>query len=164
MISHCLTQYTKSDSSQKTNSISFNMTTCFGLDWAILRFRIKYSYKNRVLRRVFGPKRDEVTGEWRKLHNKELRDLYSLSNIVRVVKPRTMRWAGHVARMGEGRGIHRALVGKPEGKSPLGRRRWEDNIKMDLREVGGGGDWMELNQDRDRWRALVNTVMNFRVK
>jgi len=76
-----------------------------------------------------------------------------------------MRWAGHVACMEEGRGVHRVLVWKPEGKRPLGRPRhtWEDNIKMDLREVGGGGDWMELPQDRDRWRALVNTVMNFRV-
>ena len=83
-------------------------------------------YENRVLRRVFGPKRDEVTGEWRKLHNEELSDLYSLPNIVRVVKSRRMRWAGHVARMGEGRGVHRVLVGKPEGKRPLGRprRRW----------------------------------------
>ena len=117
-----------------------------------------------MLRRIFGPKRDEVTGEWRKLHNEELRDLYSLPSIVRVVKSR-MRWAGHVARMGEGRGVHRVLVGKPEGKRPLRRprRRWEDNIKMNLREVGGGGDWMELTQDRDRWRTLVNTVMNFRV-
>ena len=95
--------------------------------------------------------------------NEELRDLYSLPNIVRVVKSRRMRWAGHVARMGEGKGAHRVLVGKPEGKRPLGRprHRWEDNIKMDLQEVGGGGDWMELAQDRDRWRALVNTVMNF---
>ena len=110
--------------------------------------------------------RDEVTGEWRKLHNEELSDLYSLPNIVRVVKSRRMRWAGHVARMGEGRGVHRVLVGKPEGKRPLGRprRRWEDNIKMDLQEVGGGcGYWMELAQDRDRWRALVSTVMNFLV-
>ena len=107
----------------------------------------------RVLRRVFGPKKDEVTGEWRKLHNEELSDLYSLPNIVRVVKSRRMRWAGHVAHMGEGRGVHRVLVGKPEGKRPLGRprRRWEDNIKMDLQEVGGGsGDWMELAQERDR--------------
>jgi len=117
------------------------------------------------LRRLFGPKRDEVTGEWRKLHNVELRDLYSLPNIVRVVKSRRMRWTGHVALMGEGRVVHRVLVGKPEGKRPLmrHRRRWEDNIKMDLREVGGGGDWMELAQDRARWWALVNTVMNFRV-
>ena len=109
-------------------------------------------FENRVLR-VFGPKRDEVTGEWRKLHNEELSDLYSLPNIVRVVKSRRMRWAEHVARMGEGSGVHRVLVGKPEGKRPLGRsrRRWEDNIKMDLQEVGGAyGDWMELAQDRDR--------------
>ena len=96
--------------------------------------------ENRVLRKVFGPKRDEVTGEWRKLHNEELNDLYSLPNIVQVVKSRRMRWAGHVARVGEDRGVHRVLVGKPEGKRPLGRprRRWEDNIKMDLQDVGGG--------------------------
>ena len=104
-------------------------------------------------------------GEWRKLHNEELRDLYSLPNIVRVVKSRRMRWAGHVARMGEGRGVHRVLVGEPKEKRLLGRprRRWEDNIKMDLQEVGGGGDWMDLAQNRDRWWALVNTVMNFQV-
>ena len=122
--------------------------------------------ENRVLRSVFGPKRDEATGEWRKLHNEELSDLYSLPNIVRVVKPRRKRWTGHVARMGEGRGVYRVLVGKLEGKRPLGRprRRWEDNIKMDLQEVGGGcGDCMELAQDRDRWRALVSTVRNLRV-
>jgi len=85
--------------------------------------------------------------------------------IVPVVKSRRMKWAGHVARMREGRGVHRVLVGKPEGKRPLGRprRRWEDNIKMDLREVGWGEDWMEMAQDRDRWRALVNIVVNFRV-
>ena len=119
-----------------------------------------------MLRRVYGPKRDEVTREWRKLHKEELRECYSLPNIVRVVKSRRMRWAGHVARMGEGRGVHRFLVGKPEGNRPLGRprRRWNDNIMMDLQEVGWGGDWMELAQDRDRWRALVNTVMNFRVR
>jgi len=108
-------------------------------------------FENRVLRRVFGSKRDEVTGEWRILRNEELRDLYSLTNIVRVVKSR-LRWAWHVARMVEGRGVHGVLVGKPEGKRPLGRprRRWEDNIKMDLREVGRGGDWMELAQVRYR--------------
>ena len=121
--------------------------------------------ENRVLRRVFGPKRGEVTVEWRKLHNEELSDLYSLPNILRVVKSRRMRWAGHVARMGEGRVVHRVLVGKPEGKRPLGRprRRWEDNIKMDLQKVGGScGDWMELARDRDRWRALVGTVRKLR--
>jgi hypothetical protein len=119
----------------------------------------------RVLR-VFGPKRDEVTGEWIKLHNEELIDLYSLPNIVRVVKSRRMRWAGHVAHMRQDRGVYRVLVGKPEGKRPIGRprHRWEDNIKTDLQEVGGGhGDWTELAQDRDRWRALVGMVRNFRV-
>ena len=103
-------------------------------------------FEIRVLRIVFGPKRDEVTGEWRKLHNEELSDLYSLPNIVRVVKSRRMRWVGHVARMGEGIGV----VGKPEGKRPLGRprRRWQDNIKMDLQEVGGvvrtGLSWLRI--------------------
>jgi hypothetical protein len=89
---------------------------------------------NRVLRRIFGPKRDEVTGEWRGLHYKELYAVYSSPNIIRVIKSRRMRWAGHVARMGERRGVYRALVGKPEGRKPLGRPRcrWEDNIKMDL--------------------------------
>jgi len=123
-------------------------------------------FENRLLRRVFEPKRDKVTGEWRKLHIEELSHLYSLPNIVRVVKSRRMRWAGHVARMGEGTGVHRVLVGKPEGKRPLGssRRRWEDNIRMDLQEVRGScGDWMELSQDRDRWQALVGTVRNLRV-
>ena len=101
-----------------------------------------------------------------RLHNEELNDLYSTPNIVRVIKSRIMRWAEHVARMEEGRSVHKVLVGKPEGKRPLGRprRRWEDNIKTELEEVGRGcGDWMELAQDRDRWRALVSTVMNFRV-
>ena len=123
-------------------------------------------FENRVLRRVFGPKRNEVTGEWRKMHNEKLNDLYSLPSIVWVVKSRQMRWAGHVVCMGEDRGVQRVLVGKPEGKRPLGRsrHRWEDNIKMDLQEVGGGrGDWMELAQDRDRWRAFVGTVRGFRV-
>jgi hypothetical protein len=97
-------------------------------------------FEIRVLRRVFGPKMVEATGEWRKLHSEELNDLYSLPNIVRVVKSRRMRWAGHMAHVGEERGVYRVLVGKPEGKRPLGRprRRWEDNIKMELQEVGGG--------------------------
>ena len=122
--------------------------------------------ENRVLRRVFGPRRNDVTGEWRKLHNEELSDLYSLPNIVRVVTSRRMRWAGHVARIGEERDVHRILVGKPEGKRPLGRprSRWEDNIKLYLQEVGGGcGDWMEVALDRNRWRVLVSTVRNLRV-
>ena len=105
----------------------------------------------------FGPKTEGVTGEWRKLHNEELNDLHFSPSIVRLIKWRRMRWAGHVARMEEGRGVHKVLVGKPEGKKPLGRprRRWEDNIKMDLQEVGRGcGDWMELAQDRERWRDL----------
>ena len=123
-------------------------------------------FENRVFGRIFGPKRDKVTGEWRKLHNEELNDLYSSPNIVRVTKSRRMRWAGHVARMGEERGVYMVLVGKPEGKRQLGRprRTWEDNIKIDLQEVGCGYmDWIGLAQDRDRWRTLVRAVMNFRV-
>ena len=123
-------------------------------------------FENRVLRRIFGTMRDGVTGQLRKLHNEELNDLYSSPNIVWMIKSRRMRWAGHVARIAEGRDVHKVLVGKPDGKRPLGRprRRWEDNIKMELEEVVTGcGDWMELAQDRDRWRALVSTVMNFRV-
>jgi hypothetical protein len=123
-------------------------------------------FENRVLRGVFRHKRDEVTEEWRMLHNEELNDPYSLSNNVRVLKSRRMRWAGQVARMGEERGVHRVLVGKPNGKRPLGRprRRWEDNIMMDLQTVGEGrGDWMHLTQYRDRWWAIVSTVRDFRV-
>ena len=99
---------------------------------------------NRVLRGIFGPKGDVVTGEWRKLHNEELNDLFCSPNIVQVIKSRRMRWVGHVAHMGEGRDLYRVLVGKPEGKRALGRprRRWEDNIKMDLQEVGCGGMWL----------------------
>jgi hypothetical protein len=123
-------------------------------------------FENRVLRRTFGPNRDEVTGGWRKLHNEELHGLYSSPSIVRVIKARRMRWVRHVARMGEVRGAYKILVGRPEGRSPLGRprRRWEDDIKMDLRETGFGDvDWIHWAQDRDRWRALVNTVMDLRV-
>ena len=123
-------------------------------------------FENRVLRIIFGPRRDGVTGEWRKLHNEELNDLYSSPNIVRVIKSRRMRWAGHVVRMEEGRGVHKVLVGKPEGKRPLERprRRWEDNIKMNVLQEGCGiVDWIELAQDRDRWRAFVTAVMNLRV-
>jgi hypothetical protein len=107
-----------------------------------------------------------VTGCWRKLHNEQLHGLYSSPSIVRVIKARRMRWAGHVARMGGGEECMQHLVGRPEGRRPLGRprRRWEDNIKMDLREIGFGDvDCINWAQDRDRWRALVNTVMNLRV-
>jgi hypothetical protein len=102
-------------------------------------------FENKVLRRIFGLKRDEVTGEWRRLHNKELYALYFSPNIIRVMKSRRLRWAGHVARMGERRDAYRALVGKPEGRKPLERprRRWEDNIKMDLQEVGWGGHGLD---------------------
>ena len=104
-------------------------------------------FENKVLRRMFVPRRDEVTGEWRRLHNEKLNDLCSSPNIVRVIKSRRMSWAGHVAHMGEERGVYRVLVGKPEGKRPLGRRRrrWLDNIRMDLQEVGYGCmDWIGL--------------------
>jgi hypothetical protein len=123
-------------------------------------------FENMVLRRIFGQKRDEVMGEWRKLHNEELHDLYSSPSIIRIIKSRKMRWAGQVARMGEKRSAYRLLVGTPEGKKPLGRprRRWVDNIRMDLGEVGWGDvDWIGLAQDRNRWRALVNSVLNLRV-
>jgi hypothetical protein len=110
-------------------------------------------FENRVLRRVFGSKRNEVIGEWRRLHNEELSDLYSLANIVCVVKSRKMRWAGHMARIGEGRGVHRVLVGKPEGNRPLGRHRcrWEDNIKMELQEVGTGWSWIRIGTGGGHW-------------
>jgi hypothetical protein len=109
-------------------------------------------FEKRALRRIFGCKRDEVTGERRKLHNEELNGQYSLPNIVRVIKSRRLRWPGHVARMGEGRGVYRVLVGRSEGKRPLGRprRRWEDNVRMDIQEVVCGcEEWIGLAQDRD---------------
>jgi hypothetical protein len=121
-------------------------------------------YENRVLRGIFGPKRDEMTAGWRKPHNEELRDLYSLLNVIRMIKSRRMRLAGHVAQMGEKRNTYRLLVGKAEGKGPLGRprRRWVYNIKMDLGEVGWGGrviGWIGLPQDRTSGQ-LKNVVMN----
>ncbi|KAJ4436919.1 hypothetical protein ANN_17051 [Periplaneta americana] len=123
-------------------------------------------FENKVLRKIFGAKRDEVTGEWRKLHNAELHALHPSPDIIRNIKSRRLRWTGHVALMGESRNAYRVLVGGPEGKRPLGspRRRWEDNIKMDLREVGyDGRDWINLAQDRDQWRAYVRTAMNLRI-
>ena len=123
-------------------------------------------FENKVLRRIFGPRREEVTGDWRRLYNEEINVLYSSPNIVQVIKSRRMRWAGYVARMGEERGLYRVLMRKPEGKRPMGRprRRWVDNIRMDLQEVGCGHvDWNGLARDRDRWRTLVSAVMNLRV-
>jgi hypothetical protein len=114
-------------------------------------------FENRVLRRIFGPKRDDVTGEYRKLHNEELRDLYSSPSIIRIIKSRRMRWAVHVGRMGEKRNAYRLLVGKP-------RCRLVDDFRMDLGEVGWGDvDWIGLAKDRNRWRALVNSILNLRV-
>jgi hypothetical protein len=123
-------------------------------------------FENRVLRRIFGPKWDEVMGEWRKLHNEEHHNLYSSPDIIRQVKSRRMRWVGHVARLGEERKVYKVLEGKPKGKRPLGRprHRWKDGIRMDLREIGlGGVDWIQLAQDRDQWWAVVSAVMNLRV-
>jgi hypothetical protein len=123
-------------------------------------------FENRTLRRIFAPKRDEVTEKWRKLHNEEHHDLYPSPSIIRILKSRRVRWTGHVARMGAKRNAHRLLMGKKEGKMPLGRprRRWVDNIRMDFVDVGWGDvDWIGLAEDRDRWRALVNSVLNLRV-
>ena len=129
--------------------------------------KVKYDRKAELLQvSIFGPRKDEVTGEWRRFHNEELNDLYSSPNIVRVIKSRRMRWAGHVARIGKERRVYKILLGKSERKRPLWRprRRWVDNIRTDLQEVGCGYmDWIGLAQDRDRWRMLVSAVMNLRV-
>jgi hypothetical protein len=133
----------------------------------ILRERHRLGvFENRVLRKIFGQKRDEVMGGWRKLHNEELRDLYSSPSIIRIIKSRRIRGAGHVTRMGEEMNACRLLAGKPEGKRPLGRPRrgWLVNIRMDLGEVGWDDvDWIGLAKDRNKWRALVNSVLNLRV-
>jgi hypothetical protein len=141
----------------------------YGYETWALTLREKHRlrvFENRVLRRIFGPKRDEVTGEWRKLHNEELHNLYLSLDIIRQVKSRRMRRAGHMARMEEERKVYNVLVGKPEGKRPVGRprRKWEDGIRMDLRDISMGGvDWIRLAQDRDRWRAVVSALTNLRV-
>jgi hypothetical protein len=124
------------------------------------------AFENRVLRRIFGPNREEVTGEWGKFLSGELHSLYPSHDIIRQAKSRRMSWAGHVARMRGGRKVYRGLVGKPEGKRPLERprRRWKNGLKMDLRKIGYGSmEWIRLAQDRDHWRAVVNAVMNLRV-
>ena len=123
-------------------------------------------FENRVLRRIFGPKRDDVTREWRKLHNEELNDLYCSPTIVRVIKSRRMRWTGHVARMGDGRGVYRVWWGNVREGDHFGDPGVDGSInnKMDLHEVGCGGmDWIELAQDRDSWQALVTAIMNLLV-
>jgi hypothetical protein len=138
---------------------------CENLSLTLREERRLRVFENRVPRRIFGPKRDEVAEEWRKLHNEELNALFS-SSILRMIKSRRMGLAGQVSSMGKSRGLYRVLVGKPEGKRPLGRPtcRWEDNIKTDLQEVGCESmNWIDLAQDRDRWRTLVNAVMKFRV-
>jgi hypothetical protein len=127
---------------------------------------VQSPFENRVLRRTFGPMRDETIGGWTKLHNEEIHNLFFSPSIIRKIKSRRMRWAGNVARMEEKRNAYNILVGKPGGKRPLGRprHRWVDNIKIDLREIGWGSmDWIDLAQGRDQWRALVNKAMNLRV-
>jgi hypothetical protein len=122
--------------------------------------------ENRALRRIFGPKSEEVAGGWRRLHNEELHNVYASPNIIRVIKSGRMTGAGHVARMGEMRNAYNIFVGKPEGKRRLGRprRRCENNIIKDLREIWWEVVyWMHLAQDRDQWRALGSTVMNIRI-
>jgi hypothetical protein len=141
----------------------------YGCETWSLTIREEYGlrvFENRVLREIFGPKRDEMMGGWRELYNEDLHDLYSSPSIIGIMESKRMRWAGHVARMREKRIACRLLGGKPEGMRPLGRprRRWMDNIKMDYVEIGWGGvDWIGLPQDRYNWRALVNAVLNLRV-
>jgi hypothetical protein len=121
-------------------------------------------FENRFLRGIFGPKRDEVTGEWRTLHNEELYNLYSYPCTIRHIKSRRMRLAGHMACMGEKRKVYKVFMGNPEGKRPLGRPwlRWEDGIRMDHRVTGWGEESIHLAQGKDWWRALMNMVMTFR--
>jgi hypothetical protein len=123
------------------------------------------AFENRVLRRIFGPKRYEETGEWRRLHNEELNDLYPSQNIVRVNKSRRMRWEGHVARMGERRGSYKILVRRPEGGRPLGDPGVSERIllKYIVKNWYGGMDWIEQAQDRGRWWVAVDAVMNLRL-
>jgi hypothetical protein len=123
-------------------------------------------FENTMLRRIFGPKRDDVARDWRKLHNEELHNLYSSPSIIRMIKSKRVRWAGHVSRMGEKKIAYEVFLGKPEGKRPLRRprRRLVDNIKMDLREIEWDGmDWIDLTLDSDQWWAVLSAVMKLRV-
>ena len=123
-------------------------------------------FENKILRKIFGDKGDEITGEWRKLHNTELYALYSSPNIIKNLESRRLRWAGHVARVKQSRNAYRVLVGKPEGNRLLGRQRhgWKDKIKMDLMEVGcDPRGWVVLAEDRDQWWTYVKAVMSLRV-
>ena len=147
------------------NFVTFGLYDCEARSFTLreeCRLRV---FENRIVRRIFRLKRDE-NGGCRRLHNKELNNLYLSSNVIRVIKSRRLGWAGHVAKMGEGRGASKILTGKPTEKRPLGRprRRWEDNIRMDLEEIGiNVGNWVDSAQDRNYWRALVNAAMNLRV-
>jgi hypothetical protein len=150
----------------KTIILPFFLYRCETLSLTLREEHRLRVFENRVLRRIFGPKKDEVTEDWRKLHNEMFRDLYFSPNIIRMIKSRRMRWTGHVTRMEEKRNAYWLLVGKPEGKRPLGRPRcrWVYDISMDLREVGWGDvDWIGISQDRNRLRALVNSVLNLQV-
>jgi hypothetical protein len=141
----------------------------YGCETWSLTIREEYKlrvFENRVLRRIFGPKRDGVTGGRRKLHNEELHNLYSSPSVIRIIKSRKIKWAEHVARKGKKRNVYRLLAGRPEGNRPLGRqrRRWIDSIKIDHLEVGlSVVDWIGLARDRYRCRAFVNAVMNLRI-
>jgi hypothetical protein len=140
-----------------------SVTAAYDKDCDCSVYRIACLFLSNLLISEFGQNRDGVTGGWRKLHNEELHNLYSSPSIIIIIKSRRMRWAGHVARMGVKKNVYRLLVGKPEGKRPVGRprRRWIYNIKMYLLDIGLSIlDWIGLAQDRYRWRALVNSVMN----
>jgi hypothetical protein len=162
--SHLISKNLKIDI-YKTTILTVVMSGCETWSLTLMEEHRLRVFENTLWRRIFGPKREE-DGSWRNVHNDDLHSLRSSPNIVRMTKSRRMKWAGHVARMGEGRGVYRVLVGRPEGKRPLGRprRRWEDNIGLELREIGiDWGNWIQLAQDRVQWRAFVNTVMSLRV-